>query len=437
MAIATVCSSSPSCSPTLPTISLSSFKTHHHQSIPSTPSKFAVNLVSNEPLTIAEAAEAVALASASLEAAREAAMVAYESGEVGLCCGEGWGELERNESDWLKARMTRRRKRRKRLEGRENGEEDEEVPLIRSVKSGHLTPKQEAEFCMCLKEGARLEAQRRKLAEACKQEPSLKQLAMAMGMKKRNIDRILCNRRVSQETIIRTYRGLVVSIAIGYQGRGLSLQDLIQAGSIGLLRGAERFDPNRGYKLSTYVYWWVRQAIVKAVANDSRLIRLPGSVCDMLVKIAEAKNTLSIRLRRLPSYDEIAELLNVQVSTVRLICRRSRPPISLDRRIVTDQGCMTLQDIIPGPDERTPEKILKKQLIKQEVEKLLNTLSERESCILRLRYGLDGITPRSCEEIGIILNLSRERVRQIKNIALTKLRESSLADNLKMLYIVL
>nr|AKC88714.1 sigma factor [Pelargonium australe] len=418
MAIATVCTSSPTCSPTLPTISLPLLKTH--QPLQSIPFKFDLNLVSSDALTIAPTAEAVSPASPALEAARDAAMA-------------GENEVKWNWTYGLEARRKRRRKRRRGLEGRENGEVVE-VPLILSVKPGRFTRKQEAELCMMIQEGARLEVERRRMAEACMHEPSLKQLASATGMSMRRIDNILCNARKSKEIIIQAYRGLVSSIATGYQGRGLSLPELIQEGSMGLLRGAAKYDPKRGCKLSTYAYWWIRQAITRSLANQSRLIRLPENVLSMLAKITEAKNILSNRLRRSPSDDEIAEFLDIRVSTVRLIIERSTPPISLDKVVVTDNGPLKLQDIISGPDEWNPETILKKQLIKQEVEKLLNTLSERESRILRLHYGLDGITPKSCEEIGIMFNLSRERIRQINASALTKLRQTSIADELKLLY---
>nr|AKC88724.1 sigma factor [Pelargonium tetragonum] len=406
MVIATVCTSSPTCSPTLPTISLPSLKNIHHPHH-SIPFKFDLNLVSNEALTIAPTPEAVPLSSPALE--------------------------ERNWTYGFEARRKRRRKRRKGLEVRENGEVLE-VPLILPAKPDRFTLKQEAELCMWIQEGARIEAVRRRIVEAGIHEPSLNQLASAMGMSKRNIDKILSNARRSQEIIIHAYRGLVISIAVRYRGKGLSFQDLIQEGSLGLIRGAEKYDPKRGNKLSTYAYWWIRPAITKAIANYSRLIRLPGKVLNMLAKITEAKKILSNRLRRSPSDDEIAEFLDVPVSTVWLTIERSTPPRSLDRVIVTSHGSLKLQDIISGRDEWNPENILKEQLIKEEWKKLLNTLSERESRILRLRYGLDGIAPKSCEEIGRMLNLSRERIRQISGSALTKLRQTSLAKDLGVLY---
>ncbi|KAL6326870.1 hypothetical protein AAG906_012145 [Vitis piasezkii] len=312
----------------------------------------------------------------------------FSSSSCSVGGGRGWG----GGGGGCRVVRVRRRRRRRRVEAlgmveKWDGEEVHEVSFG-AARSGVLTPREEAEFCLCLKEEAGLEAARRRIAETREHEPTSNQWAEAVGIKRSSLDKM----------INQSYRRLVVSIAARYQGKGLSLQDLIQR-----------------YKLSTYVYWWIRQAIVRAIANNSRIIRLPGSICEMVAKIAEARTVLSRRLRRLPTYDEIAEFIDVNVSTVRLVSERSRTPISVDQA-VTSQGCMTLQ----------------RQLMKQEVERALNTLCEREAYILRLYFGLNGETPLSFEEIGRLMKLSRERVRQINSIALSKLRETSVVDYLKL-----
>ncbi|PRQ54819.1 putative RNA polymerase sigma-70 like domain, RNA polymerase sigma-H factor [Rosa chinensis] len=432
MAITTGICSSPNQPPTLPTLSLSNIsplKTH----LPFPSSKFGANLVSNDALVNGAAAEAVALARAVAEVTRDAVAVREGISEVWSCNESG------NESGGgLMARRKKRRRRRKGLECFDDEErkrefEDERVSFG-VVRYGYLSPREEAECCQSLKEGAKLESERTRVTEAQEHEPTSKQLANVMRVKMRSIDKVIRNRRESQERIIKSYRGLVVSVASSYQGKGLSLEDLIQEGSIGLLRGAEKFDPERGFKLSTYVYWWIRQAIIRAIEKKSRIIRLPGHICGVMAKITKAKNSFNQRFHRLPSHEEIAEMVNIQASTVRLVCERSRLPLSLDR-VVTDQGCMALQDIIRGPNEMMPETMLRKQLMKQEVEKLLKTLSDREANVLRLHFGLNGETPQSFKEIGRLLELSRERVRQINGIALSKLKQTSTLDNLK-LYIV-
>ncbi|KAB1224970.1 RNA polymerase sigma factor sigD, chloroplastic [Morella rubra] len=428
MAVTTICSS-PAHSTTLPAIS--SLKTHQplqpHIPVSSFSStKFGTNLVSNDALLLAGAAQAVALARAAVQAAKEAVLAAAETGEVWSGRESGNGLVK----DGCDGGIRRRRRRRKGVEEK-NGVS---WRISRgSVKSRYLSPGEEVELCLCLKEGARLEEARTRITKVQGREPTSKQLAKDLGMKQ-SVDKILCDGRESRERIAQSYRRLVVSIAKGYQGKGLSFRDLIQEGCIGLLRGVEKFEPERGHKLSTYVYWWIKQAIIKAVASESRIIRLPGHVCRMVARIAEASNLLSEKLGRLPTHDEVAEVLDVHISTVRLVSQRSRPPISLDQPL-SDRGHMTLQEIIRGSDETTPENMVKKQLIKQEVEELLKTLDKREEHILRLHFGIDGEPPRSYEEIARQLKLSRERIRQINCTALSKLRRTSVADDLE-LYVV-
>ncbi|KAJ8900349.1 hypothetical protein K2173_024989 [Erythroxylum novogranatense] len=368
---------------------------------------------SDESLILAAAAETVALATAAVGAAREAVELSSQTGMGSGSCG-------------LKFRRKKRRKRRK---GFQCLEVENRHVVYEPLKSGYLSRAQEANFCLCLQDQARLEVVRKKIVDAQEAEPTSDQLAKALMTNKSRVDKILCKGRESAEGITSNYRKLVASIATAYRGKGLSFEDLIQEGTIGLLRGAERFDPKRGCKLSTYSYWWIKEAIITAVTNKGRIVRLPGSTWEMVAKITEAKNALRSRLNRVPSYDEIAEMLNLQVSTVRLGFERSRYPLSLDRTL-TDQGRMTLQEIIPGPDETNPEKMVKKQLMKLELEKLLQTLDEREERVLRLRFGLNGQTPLSCEETGRLMELSRERVRQITVNTLLKLRKTSM-DSLK------
>ncbi|KAL0429227.1 UNVERIFIED_CONTAM: RNA polymerase sigma factor sigD, chloroplastic [Sesamum radiatum] len=344
-----------------------------------------------------------------------------------------------------------RRKRRRKLRTSERMKKDEDGKLVfvdkKGGKSRFMTPKEEARFSWYLKdtnsleydlkqERARIEAVRTELlAETGRREVSSSQWAKAAGISQRNLDRILCNGRESEERITSCYHRLVVSIASSYQGKGLSLQDLTQEGSIGLLRGAIKFNPERGYKLSTYAYWWIRQSITRAIAHKSKIIRLPGSISELVPKICEANAALSRRLRRPPTYDEIAEAIDANSSAVRLAIERNRSPISLDQAI-TSQGIEellhnVLQDIVAGPDEITPEAMVKKDQLKPEIQKLLKPLCDREAHILRLHYGLNGETPWSFEDIGRVLELSRERVRQINSAALLKIRQTSKVEDLK------
>ncbi|CAH8328069.1 unnamed protein product [Eruca vesicaria subsp. sativa] len=342
---------------------------------------------------------------------------------------EKWGSQ-------LEKRRKRRRRRRAGFERLEPEEEDDDeveevaepvsVPVIAS-RSGFLSRSEEVQLCLYLKEGAKLE----NLGTSAEENEMVS--VLCKGKKKRSANEILCRRREAREKITRCYRRLVVSIATGYQGKGLNLQDLIQEGSIGLLRGAERFDPERGYKLSTYVYWWIKQAILRAIAHKSRLVKLPGSMWELTAKVAEASNVLTRKLRRAPSSEEIAEHLNINVSAVRLAVERSRSPVSLDR-VASHYGRMTLQEIVKGPDETRPEEMVKREHMKEGIKQLLGTLTAREARVLGLYFGLNGETPMSFEEIGKSLKLSRERVRQINGIALTKLRNVNNVNDLRIYY---
>ncbi|PIN23635.1 hypothetical protein CDL12_03626 [Handroanthus impetiginosus] len=345
------------------------------------------------------------------------------------------GQSDVRREQWCNGAAVRRKKRRRRRKSDLEFVYDEGDEVVfgdnKGGRSRVMTPKEEARCSWYLKERARIEAVRAELeADMGGHGLSTSQWAKAAGISQRKLDKILCNGRECEEIITSCYRRLVVSVASSHQGRGLSLRDLTQEGSIGLLHGATKFNPERGYKLSTYAYWWIRQAITRAIAKKSKLIRLPGSISQRVPKICEANNVLSGKLGRFPTYEEIAEAIDVNASVVRLAIERNRSPVSLDQAITT-QGCMSLQDIIPGPEEITPEIMVKKDLLKPEIQMLLKPLCYREAQVLRLHYGLNGETPWSFEEIGRLFKLSRERIRQINSSALSKLRKTSQIDDLK------
>ncbi|GAU38917.1 hypothetical protein TSUD_119830 [Trifolium subterraneum] len=380
-----------------------SLKTHHslQPNLPVTPSKFGTSLVYSDASIIAAATEAVTLVNTVMDAGRNTAVAGIENGVV--------------REKFIGSDDMRRKRRRKRRKNLGCVMEDESIQnsflwqkhVGGSVTPGFLSSIEEAELCLCLKEGARIEAAKQRMTE----HEGNSEISRRFALDNTNVDKVLINTRESKERLAREYRGLVASIAARYQGKGLQIEDLIQEGTIGLLHGAEKFDPNRGCKLSTY-----------------------GEKYGMVAKISEANNVLRKRLRRKPTYDEMAEVLNVNVSTVKLVSERSRQPISLDKAL-TDHGNLTFKEIIPGPVQMIPEKMVERQLIKEGVAKLLNKLNKREEEIVRLYFGLYGDTPLSFEEIGKVLKLSRERIRQIYGIALSKMQQTTIVDSLKF-YVV-
>jgi RNA polymerase primary sigma factor len=250
--------------------------------------------------------------------------------------------------------------------------------------------------------------------------PDNKEWAVLVDMPLVKFRRRLMLGRRAKEKMVQSNLRLVVSIAKKYMNRGLSFQDLIQEGSLGLIRAAEKFDHEKGYKFSTYATWWIRQAITRAIADQSRTIRLPVHLYETISRIKKTTKTLSQEFGRKPTEEEIAESMEMTIEKLRFIAKSAQLPISLETPIGKEEDSR-LGDFIEA-DIENPEQDVAKNLLREDLEGVLATLSPRERDVLRLRYGLDDGRMKTLEEIGQIFDVTRERIRQIEAKALRKLR---------------
>ncbi len=283
-----------------------------------------------------------------------------------------------------------------------------------------LTHEQEIVYGKQVQQMMTLLDAKEKLADDLTREPTREEWLQQIALDEVALDKILREGRRAKQKMIEANLRLVVAIAKKYQKRNLEFLDLIQEGTLGLERGVEKFDPMRGYKFSTYAYWWIRQAITRAIAQQARTIRLPIHITEKLNKIKKVQRELTQQLGHSPTPAEIAKALELEPAQIREFLMLARQPVSLELKVGDNQDT-ELQDLLED-DTASPENYAVHESMRQDIQNLLSELTPQQREVLVLRFGLEDGNELSLAKVGQRMNISRERVRQLERQALEHLR---------------
>ncbi|XP_059651761.1 RNA polymerase sigma factor sigB [Cornus florida] len=276
----------------------------------------------------------------------------------------------------------------------------------------------------------KLEKLQDELVERCGGQPTIAQWAAAAGIDQRTLRTRLSYGMRCKDRMIKSNIRLVISIAKNYQGVGMNLQDLVQEGCRGLVRGAEKFDASKGFKFSTYAHWWIKQAVRKSLSDQSRTIRLPFHMVEATYRVKEARKQLYSENGRHPDNEEVAEATGLSMKRLTAVLLTPKAPRSLDQKIGINQN-LKPSEIIADPEAETSEDLLIKQFMKQDLHKVLDTLNPRERQVIRWRFGMEDGRMKTLQEIGELMGVSRERIRQIESCAFRKLKNKRRTKHLQ------
>lgn len=292
-----------------------------------------------------------------------------------------------------------------------------------------LTAKEEVELSNGIQDLLKLEAIQAELAEYSGCQPTFPQWAAAAGTDEKTLRKRLAHGIYSKNRMVTSNVRLVISIAREFEGPGLELYDLIQEGMQGLIRGAEKFDASKGFRFSTYSHWWIKQAMRKSVSEQTQIFRLPAHMVEASYRVKECTRRLRRTLQRRPSNEEIAVDIGMPVKRVEAAVNLPKYSVSLDSKIGTTD--MSYQEVTADPSAETAEEMLNRMSMKKDVHQALDALGPRERQVVKLRFGLDDGRIRTLQEIGNIMGVSRERIRQIEAGAFRKLRSKKKVKSLR------